>query len=115
MKQLVSTIIKELRNATGNPSWSGFADYLDKAEKITAFRNDLVHNLWPAQNDGTLFGWRPDRSEAGLHGGSTTTTTSIAQIKEHIGLLVDLLRDSQTWYGHANTPDWLNVATASSQ
>jgi len=113
VKKPVSGILKELRGATGSPSWSGFAGYLDKAEKATAFRNDIAHNLWPAQGDGTLFGHRPDRGEDGLLGKSQTMTISMAVIREHIGLLVDLLTTWQTWFTVANAPDRLDVASAS--
>jgi hypothetical protein len=117
--RLVSQIIAELRSATGDPCRSGFDDYLDKAAKVTQFRNDLAHSLWPVQNDGTLFGWRPDQTEQksikGTEnptsvGKSMTTTTSMAQIEEHIRLLVDLLNAYPNWLGRANTPHRLEVA-----
>lgn len=33
-------------------------EFLLEARAITDRRNDYVHNLWPAQGDGRLFGWR---------------------------------------------------------
>jgi hypothetical protein len=36
-----------------------------EARAISSRRNDYVHSLWPAQGDGTLFGWRRYRMKDG--------------------------------------------------
>lgn len=114
VKKPVSEILKELRSDTTSPFWVGFADYLDRAEKAIAFRNDIAHNLWPAQGDGTVFGHRPDRGEGGLTGKSKTMTTDMARIRDHIAVTVDLLSTWQTWFTAANAPDRADVASAAS-
>lgn len=64
-------------------------EFLIDANAITGKRNDYVHNLWPAQGDGQLFGWRmPQRKNAP---GTLTTASSLEEMRADLRRLVDLL------------------------
>lgn len=53
-------------------------------------RNDYVHNMWPAQGDGRLFGWRvPKKRNATA---SITTEATLEEIRGDLNRLVALLQ-----------------------
>lgn len=63
--------------------------FLIEARAIITKRNDYVHNLWPAQGDGQLFGWRiPQKKNAVA---ALTTETSLAEMRADLHRLVALL------------------------
>jgi hypothetical protein len=63
--------------------------FLREAKAITAKRNDYVHNMWPAQGDGSLFGWRvPQRKAAQA---SIMTLITMDDMRDDLGRLVALL------------------------
>jgi len=68
---------------------SFFAD-LDGALKQ---RNDVTHNVWPAQPGGDLFGWRPSRNK--VIGGDRTQIkpTEMAALRSLIHTLVRLVQE----------------------
>ena len=65
-------------------------EWLLEAKEITTKRNDYVHNMWPAQGDGRLFGWRvPKKKNAPV---SITTEGTLEEMREDLGRVVTLLR-----------------------
>ena len=40
------------------------ADFLAKAKALSEKRNFYIHSIWPAQQDGSLFGWKPEPWES---------------------------------------------------
>lgn len=56
-------LIAKLRGLepAGDPAWAGWDTWLDQAADAFEWRNHVVHNLWPAQSGGRLFGWRLGR------------------------------------------------------
>lgn len=56
-------IVKQLRKEppSDNPAWAQWDEWLDRATRAAKWRNDLAHNVWPAQPGGRLFGWRLGR------------------------------------------------------
>jgi len=65
-------------------------DFLLEAKAITDKRNDYVHNLWPAQGDGRLFGWRAV-SKKKAPAASMTTEGTLEEMRSDLTRLVDLL------------------------
>lgn len=58
--------------------------FLMEAKAITGRRNDYVHNLWPAQSDGRLFGWRvpqmKNAQDVRLRRAPTTRCATISEV-----------------------------------
>jgi hypothetical protein len=64
-------------------------EWLLEAKAITAKRNDYVHNFWPAQGDGRLFGWRvPKKKNATA---SITTEGTLEEMRDDLNRLIALL------------------------
>ena len=65
-------------------------EWLLEAREITEKRNDHVRNMWPAQGDGRMFGWRvPKKKNAP---GPITTEGTLEEMRDDLGGLVALLR-----------------------
>jgi len=62
--------------------------WLREADEIRKARNDYVHNLWPAQAEGRLFGWRVSGRGAKA---SITTEKSMDDMRADLDRLVELL------------------------
>ena len=97
-------LVAELRRTASAPSddgpdWRCFPAFLDRADRAIANRNDLVHNLRPAQPDGHLFGHRTD----GETGQRLTTTTSKGELRAAILELVALNHEWRRWFAQART------------
>lgn len=102
--KLASGLVAELRDAAPAPSgdgpdWRGFTAFLDRASRAITYRNDLVHNLWPAQADGHLFGHRTNLKT----GERLMTTTSMEELRATVLELVALNDEWRTWFAHAGT------------
>jgi len=65
-------------------------EFLLESRAITEKRNGYVHNLWPAQGDGRLFGWRAV-SRKRAPAGSLTTEGTLEEMRRDLTALVDLL------------------------
>ena len=64
--------------------------WLREADAITKKRTDYVHNMWPAQGDGHLFGWRmPNRPNAQA---SIMTQGTMEEMQGDLDRLIALLR-----------------------
>jgi hypothetical protein len=87
--QLIAKALPELRRLP--PAEGDLAkEWLLEAKAITAKRNNYVHNMWPAQRDGRLFGWRvPKKKDAHA---STTVEGTVEEMRDDLGRLVELLR-----------------------
>jgi len=64
-------------------------EFLTEAKALTTKRNDYVHNLWPAQGDGRLFGWRVPQKKNAQE--ARTTTSTLDEMRDDLGRLVALL------------------------
>jgi hypothetical protein len=63
--------------------------WLREADEIRKVRNDYVHNLWPAQGGGRLFGWRvSNRSKKA----SITAEKTMDDMRADLDRLIELLR-----------------------
>jgi hypothetical protein len=87
--RLITNALQELQRLL--PAEGDLAkEWLLEAKKLTAKRNDYVHNMWPAQGDGRLFGWRvPKKKNAPA---SITTEGTLEEMRDDLGRLVALLR-----------------------
>lgn len=65
-------------------------EFLLEARAVIDKRNDYVHNLWPAQGDGRLFGWRAV-SKRKAETASITTEGTLSEMGDDLMRLVDLL------------------------
>lgn len=66
--------------------------WLREADEIRKVRNDYVHNLWPAQGGGRLFGWcTSSRSEKA----SITTEKTVDDMRADLDRVIELLRMSR--------------------
>ncbi|MBS1887510.1 MAG: hypothetical protein JSU06_10015 [Actinobacteria bacterium] len=65
-------------------------DFLLDAKAITEKRNDYVHNLWPVQGGGRLFGWRAVPKQK-APSASVTTEGTLEEMRYDLERLVDLL------------------------
>lgn len=95
-------ILRQLRAAAREASaltsaWGDFLPILDRAEDAFDFRNAVVHNLWPAQGDGSLFGHR-QHPKTGIR---QITVTSTDEVADGIANLVALIRDNESWIARA--------------
>lgn len=64
--------------------------WLEEAKAATEKRNDYAHNMWPAQGDGELFGWRmPHKKNAQA---SIMTEGTMEEMRADLDRLIDLLR-----------------------
>jgi len=74
------------------PSRSLADDFFARAKWAMEERNHIVHNLWPAQEAGSLFGWRSARSESG----DIVITRSQSDLEDLVLHIVQLLDDCQS-------------------
>lgn len=97
-------LVSELRGAVEDcdPESAIYTTYLDESERLITFRNHVVHNLWPAQGNGVLFGHRLARTPAEDGGDWIKFTTTQAELEENIRALVKLVSDWQPLFSHAN-------------
>jgi hypothetical protein len=65
-------------------------EFLLEAKAVTDRRNDYVHNLWPAQGDGRLFGWRAVSKRKAPDAWITTEGT-LEEMQFDLTRIVDLL------------------------
>ncbi|AGW41429.1 ATP-dependent Clp protease, ATP-binding subunit [Leifsonia xyli subsp. cynodontis DSM 46306] len=73
--------------------------YYSDVKTILRARNDYIHNLWPAQPGEALFGWRPNPDKTNRADQPTTTTqTSMDELRAFILQLVELVRRRDTTY-----------------
>lgn len=87
--QLTAKALQELHRLA--PAKSELArEWLLEAGAITAKRNDYVHNMWPAQGDGRLFGWRVPKKRNATE--SITTEGTLEEMQTDLDRLVSLLQ-----------------------
>lgn len=85
---LIDKALKNLHRLP--PADREFAEkFLREAKAMTAKRNDYVHNMWPAQGDSTLFGWRVPQKKAAQT--PVTTVITMDDMRDDLGRLVALL------------------------
>lgn len=72
--------------------------FLAHASELLAARNDYVHNVWPAQPDGRLFGWRPQRNKDSGDQHILTDTT-LANLLPDLRAVAELLERWPRVYG----------------
>jgi hypothetical protein len=88
--KLLERCRKELHRLGGRPSDCELLEmFLSKAEAIIERRNHYVHNLWPAQPGGRLFGWRPPRAKGAQE--AITIEATLSEMRSDLASLVDLL------------------------
>ena len=87
--QLIADALQELHRLPPNDADLA-RDWLLEAKAVTRKRNDYVHNLWPAQGDGRLFGWRMPRKKNATE--SITTEGTLEEMRADLNRLVALLR-----------------------
>jgi hypothetical protein len=88
--KLLERCRKELHRLEGRPSDRQLVEiFLSKAEAIIERRNHYVHNLWPAQPGGRLFGWRPPREKGAQE--AITVEATLPEMHNDLASLVDLL------------------------
>jgi hypothetical protein len=88
--KLLERCRKELHRLGSRPGDRELVEmFLSKAEAIIKRRNHYVHNLWPAQPGGRLFGWRPPRAK-GAHEAITVEAT-LSEMRSDLASLVDVL------------------------
>lgn len=95
-------VVKELREVTpgDDAAWDGFAEWLDAVAVAFDWRNAVVHNLWPAQPDGRLYGHRIDPKT----GERLSTDTSTEELPRRLRELVVLHEQWRRWFALANSP-----------
>lgn len=87
--QLIANALQQLHRLP--PADRDLAEqFLLEAKAITDMRNDYVHNLWPAQGDGSLFGWRAV-SKKKAESASITTEGTLNEMRDDLMRLVDVL------------------------
>ena len=85
---LIDKALKNLHRLP--PADREFAEtFLREAKVMTAKRNDYVHNMWPAQGNGTLFGWRVPQKKAAQ--ASVMSVITMDDMRDDLGRLVALL------------------------
>lgn len=88
--KLLDRCFKELHRLDGRPGDHQLVEiFLSNAEAIIERRNHYVHNLWPAQPGGRLFGWRPPREKGAQE--AITVEATLPEMRSDLASLVDLL------------------------
>jgi len=87
--ELIANALQELHRLP--PADGDLAkEWLLEAKAIASKRNDYVHNMWPAQGDGRLFGWRvPKKRNATAW---ITTEATLDEMRGDLNRLVALLQ-----------------------
>jgi hypothetical protein len=86
--KLIRQARKELKRLPA-PDADLARQWLREADGIREARNNYVHNLWPAQGDGRLFGWRV--SSRGSKA-SITTEKTMDDMRADLDRLIELLK-----------------------
>ena len=86
--------VKDLRDLApaADPTWSGWSEWLARVERSVQWRNDLAHNLWPAQAGDRLFGWR-----LGRDGKLILTESTRGELMDHLVEAAVIAQESQRW------------------
>jgi hypothetical protein len=87
--QLITNALRELHRlppADGDRA----KQWLLEAEAIVAKRNAYVHNMWPAQGDGRLFGWRVPKKRNATE--AITSEGTLEEMRVDLNRLVALLQ-----------------------
>lgn len=94
-------LITKLRGLApaGDPASAGWDTWLDQAADAFEWRNHVVHNLWPAQPDGRLFGWR-----LGRNGELSKMDISRDDLTGRLAELAQITVRTQTWVALAGAP-----------
>ena len=88
--RLLANCRTELQRLDSRPSDRERVEmFLSEAEAIIERRNHYVHNLWPAQPGGRLFGWRPPRAKDAQE--AITIEATLPEMRGDLASLVDLL------------------------
>jgi hypothetical protein len=94
--KLLERCRKELHRLDGRPGDRQLVEvFLTKAEAVVARRNHYVHNLWPAQPEGRLFGWRPPREKGAQE--AITVEATLPEMRSDLASLTELL-DVRYWH-----------------
>lgn len=95
-------LVKALRDVMpgDDEAWDGFATWLDDVAAAFEWRNDVVHNLWPAQPGERFFGHRIDPKT----GERRVTETTTDELPRRLRELVGLLEQWDKWFALANQP-----------
>lgn len=94
--KLLKRCHKELHRLDGHPGDRQLLEvFLSKAETVIERRNDYVHNLWPAQPGGRLFGWRPPRAKGAQE--AITVEATLPEMRNDLASLVELL-EVRNWH-----------------
>ena len=87
--QLIANALQELHRLP--PADGDLAkEWLLDAQAMTAKRNDYVHNMWPAQGNGRLFGWRVPKKKNAAE--PITTEVTLEEMRVDLNGLVALLQ-----------------------
>jgi hypothetical protein len=87
--QLVTNGLQELHRLP--PADRDLAkEWLLEAQVMTAKRNDYVHNMWPAQGDNRLFGWRMPKKRNATE--PVKTEGTLEEMRVDLNRLVALLQ-----------------------
>lgn len=96
VRNLLERCRKELHRLDGCPNDHQLVEtFLKEAEAMIERRNHYVHNLWPAQPGGRLFGWRPPRNKGSQD--AITVDATLVEMRGDLASLVDLL-DVRRWH-----------------
>lgn len=87
--RLITNALSEIRRLTLPADRELAAEFLTEAKAITTRRNNYVHNLWPAQTDGRLFGWRVPQKRNARE--ALTTVSTLEEMRDDLRRLVMLL------------------------
>ena len=80
----------------GEPTWSGWDRWLDRALVAFEWRNHIVHDLWPAQPGGRFYGHRLGRG-----GERISVDTTSDELMRQLVELVGITEQSQGWIASA--------------
>lgn len=100
--QLVCKALKEANSVEDESARLILQDYFSRVAAALKRRNDFIHNLWPAQADGRLFGWRPSRAKSvDPKNPDETLETTLAEAKDFVLNLVSLVQERDRVYAAA--------------
>jgi hypothetical protein len=80
--RLITNALSEIRRLTDPADRQLAAEFLTEARAITTRRHNYVHNLWPAQTDGRLFGWRVRRKRNARE--ALTTVSTLEEMRDDL-------------------------------
>lgn len=80
------------------PEWGALTELLNRTAEHLAFRHGVVHNLWPAQPGGGVFGHRlVARTKE-----RTGFTFTMDDIRAAVLTVVDLIAETESWLNRAS-------------